>query len=68
MPVDAVLRDETDGRYNTVNAGTLLDRMNQAGNGLNLVILDACRNNPFKRGWRSVGAGLAQMQPARRGP
>jgi len=64
VPVDAVLRDETDGRYNTVNAGKLLDRMNQAGNGLNLVILDACRNNPFKRGWRGVGTGLAQMQPA----
>jgi len=58
VPVDAVLRDETDGRYNTVNAGKLLDRMNQAGNGLNLVILDACRNNPFKRGWRGVETGF----------
>lgn len=65
VPVDANLLGEEDVKYKTVNAGMLLDRMNQAGNGLNLVILDACRNNPFKRGWRAFRRqGLAQMQPA----
>ena len=28
---------------------------------VNIVILDACRNNPLTRGWRSSSAGLARM-------
>ncbi|MCP4402748.1 MAG: hypothetical protein GY801_36280 [bacterium] len=32
----------------SVDAGYLLSVMKDAGNDLNLVILDACRNNPFK--------------------
>ncbi len=35
--------------------------MEAANNRLNIVILDACRNNPFARSFRSGGAGLAQM-------
>jgi uncharacterized caspase-like protein len=37
--------------------------MELAGTRLNLLILDACRNNPFAgRGLRTAGGGLAQMQ------
>jgi len=39
----------------------VLDKMEAANNRLNIVILDACRNNPFARSFRSGGAGLAQM-------
>jgi hypothetical protein len=35
--------------------------MEDAGNGLNIVILDACRNNPFARSFRSADQGLAKM-------
>jgi uncharacterized caspase-like protein len=35
--------------------------MEDAGNGFNVVILDACRNNPFGRGFRSAEQGLAQV-------
>jgi hypothetical protein len=35
--------------------------MESAGNPLNIVILDACRNNPIARSYRSGGTGLAQM-------
>ena len=35
--------------------------MNAAGNPMNFVILDACRNNPFIRSFRSSDKGLAQM-------
>jgi hypothetical protein len=35
--------------------------MEAAGNRLNIVILDACRNNPFARKFRSSSSGLAQM-------
>lgn len=30
--------------------------------GVNLVLLDACRNNPFARSFRSVSRGLARVQ------
>jgi Caspase domain len=35
--------------------------MSTARSRINIVILDACRNNPFARSFRSGGAGLAQM-------
>ncbi len=36
--------------------------MQSAGNRLNIVILDACRNNPFARSFRGVELGLARME------
>ena len=45
-----------------LDAALVLRQMESAGRRLNLVILDACRNNPFGgRGLRARGA-LAQMQ------
>jgi hypothetical protein len=35
--------------------------MEDAGNDLNIVILDACRDNPFTRSFRSGDRGLAKM-------
>ncbi len=61
VPVDAKIQLEKDVQYECVNAGRVLDRMEDAGNGLNIVILDACRNNPFARGFRSGSRGLAKM-------
>ena len=42
----------------------MLAQMEEARNHVNIVILDACRNNPFTRGLRSVSRGLAQMDAA----
>jgi formylglycine-generating enzyme required for sulfatase activity len=61
VPVDARLSVEQDARYKCMDAGLVLGRMEDAGNGLNIVILDACRNNPFARSWRSADVGLAKM-------
>jgi len=61
VPVDARLEAEQDARYKCMDAGLVLGRMENAGNGLNIIILDACRNNPFARSWRSADAGLAKM-------
>jgi hypothetical protein len=63
MPINAKVEEESDLRYEAIHAGRLLDGMNNAGNGLNLIILDACRNNPFSRSFRSVTPGLAEMHP-----
>ncbi len=51
-------------RYKTVDAGYVLGVMKQAGNGLNIVVLDACRNNPFKSFSRSMSRGLKRISGA----
>ena len=61
LPVDANPTVEDDLRYEAVALGRLLNQMADAQNGMNLVILDACRNNPFKRSFRSASKGLAQV-------
>ena len=44
-----------------MDAGLVLGKMEDAGNQLNIVILDACRNNPFSRNFRNAATGLARM-------
>ncbi|MBP2228629.1 putative caspase-like protein [Azospirillum agricola] len=63
LPVSANLTKEADVRYELIDIEMVLDEMALAESRLNIVILDACRNNPFGgRGLRSVSPGLAQMQ------
>lgn len=63
VPVSADPAREADVDFQMLNAGVVLRQMEASGTRLNLVMLDACRNNPFAgRGLRSGGAGLAQMQ------
>ena len=61
IPIDAEIETESDVKFETVDAGRVLGKMEDAGNDLNIVILDACRNNPFARIFRSVSQGLAKM-------
>ena len=61
VPVNAVIQSEGDVKYGCLNAGLVLAKMEDAGNGPNVVILDACRNNPFARSFRGAEAGLARM-------
>jgi len=61
IPIGAVLESEGDAKYEAVDAGLVLAKMEDAGNGFNIVILDACRNNPFSRSFRSAETGLAKM-------
>ena len=61
IPVDAQVDVEEDVEYESVEAGRVLAKMKAANNGMNLVILDACRNNPFARSFRSASKGLATL-------
>jgi len=61
VPVDADLASEDEVPYNTLDADAILAKMESARNRLNILILDACRNNPFARSFRSSAQGLAQM-------
>ncbi len=61
IPVGAKIEREDEVAYSAVDAQAVLDKMEVAGNLANIMILDACRNNPFTRNTRSGQAGLAQM-------
>ncbi len=61
IPIGANIRDELDVDIEGVPASIILQALERAGNGLNIVILDACRNNPFQSGTRAVRGGLARM-------
>lgn len=61
VPVDARIRNRADVQSQTVDLGLLMDALNRARNPLNLVILDACRNNPFGPDFRVDDKGLSQL-------
>jgi hypothetical protein len=63
VPVDAKLQSEKVVEYDCVRADRVLAMMEGAGSKTNIVIIDACRDNPFERSWRRGGAsrGLAFM-------
>jgi hypothetical protein len=63
VPVDANPADEGDVFMQMTGLAGILDQMQKSGTKINLLLLDACRNNPFLgRGVRSTTRGLAQMQ------
>lgn len=61
IPLGASIERQIDLEYEAVNVGRILAEMGEAKNRLNLVILDACRNNPYASEFRSANAGLAQI-------
>ena len=61
VPVDADIRAEDEVAFDSIDAQSVLEKMETAKNRINLLILDACRDNPFAKGSRSGTAGLATM-------
>jgi uncharacterized protein (TIGR02145 family) len=63
IPVDADLKSEEQVEYDCIRADRILSSMETSGTKVNLIILDACRNNPFERSWTrsATGRGLAFM-------
>lgn len=62
IPVDAVIKRQSDVRYKAVNVGQVLGAMGEATDNLNIVILDACRDNPLPRSFRGGSRGLARVE------
>jgi uncharacterized caspase-like protein len=63
VPVDAHPENEADVFQQMVGMSAILDQMEKSGTRINLVLLDACRDNPLRdRGVRSTTGGLAQMR------
>jgi uncharacterized caspase-like protein len=69
IPADATLLSDFDVEDEAVSLDRVLQAISPAKR-LRLVILDACRDNPFSKtmkrsvGTRSVGRGLAKIEPA----
>ena len=60
VPIGADIKAKFDVKDQCLSAEYVLGAMEDAGNRLNIIILDACRDNPF-RGFRGGGRGLATM-------
>lgn len=61
VPVGAQIRHERDVPIEAVSANDILNSLGHARTRLNIVVLDACRNNPYARSFRSGTRGLARM-------
>jgi len=61
IPVNEDIQEENEIKFKAVDANFVLSKMDSAGNQMNVMILDACRDNPFKRSFRSSARGLVQM-------
>lgn len=61
VPVDADIKSEDEVAFDSIDAQSVLEKMETAKNTTNVIILDACRDNPFSRGSRSTTVGLATM-------
>ncbi len=59
--VDADISSEEDVPMQSLEVGKVLELMEDSKTRLNLVFLDACRNNPFSRRFRSAAEGLAKV-------
>ena len=65
LPIGAEIQAEGDVELEAVSASSILSQMQFAGNAVNLVFLDACRNNPLTRSFRSGSRGLARVDAPR---
>jgi len=63
IPTDAILQQDSDLDYEAIDLDLVLSATE--GAEMRVVVLDACRNNPFGHAWqstkRSVGQGLAPI-------
>lgn len=59
IPVDANITSEHDVDIEAVSLSRVFARLEGAGNRMNFIVLDACRDNPFPKASRSGQRGLA---------
>ena len=64
VPVKAEINRQYDIEDECVKADLVLRMMELYENPMNIIILDACRNNPYSRSFRSLSRGLAQPESA----
>jgi TPR repeat protein len=63
VPVDGNPQTTSDADFELVDLDLVLKQLRLADNRLSMVVLDACRSNPFgAQGLRSAGSGLAEIK------
>jgi len=65
IPVNADIQREDEIADQGLDVSLILEKMSTAGKGVNILIVDACRDDPFGRSFRSSSRGLAQMEAPR---
>ena len=65
IPVNADIQREDEIADQGLDVSLILEKMSTAGKGVNILIVDACRDDPFGRSFRSTSRGLAQMDAPR---
>src|SRR5262249_10197210 len=63
VPIDADIQMKAEVEEECINANAVLRVMEFSDNRINVIILDACRNNPFRSFSRSVEKGITRMDP-----
>jgi uncharacterized caspase-like protein len=63
VPIDADIEMKSEVEEECVNANGILLTMEYSNNRINIIILDACRNNPFRSFSRSDEKGITRMDP-----
>jgi uncharacterized caspase-like protein len=63
VPVDADVEMKSEVEDECLNANGVLRTMEYSNNRINIIILDACRNNPFRSFSRSDEKGITRMDP-----
>lgn len=61
IPVDADIVNTEELRTRGVDVNSLIEGIKRAGNPMNIIILDACRDNPFGSSSRLDQKGLSQL-------
>jgi Caspase domain len=61
--IDADADTETDAKHSSLSLNRVIETMEKSGTATNIIVLDACRENPFERAWhRSASSrGLAPV-------
>jgi len=69
VPLEAELKREADAEFDAVDVNRVIQAMDSADTAFNVLIIDACRDNPFYRRWRrtrgSNTRGLTVERPPR---
>ena len=63
VPIDADIQMKAEVEEECINANAVLRVMEFSDNRINVIILDACRNNPFRSFSRGDVKGITRMDP-----
>jgi len=65
IPIGFNIQDESELAMEAIKLSSFLGTIERQEGAINIIILDACRNNPFPRSFKSVSSGLARVSAPR---